>query len=94
MIARLADVVEGVAEPDGSGGLAFARRSRRHRGDEDQLAVVVALELLDVAKRDLGLVTAVGLRNSSAIPEPLAGELSDRLHAGLLGDIDIAGDAC
>ena len=39
----LADVVERVGEADRGGGLALARRRRRDRGDQDQLAVRLGL---------------------------------------------------
>ncbi len=38
----LADVIERVGQSDGRGGLALARRRRRDRGDQDQLAVLLA----------------------------------------------------
>jgi hypothetical protein len=58
----LADVVEGVGEADRGGGLSFAGRGRRDRGDQDQLAVRPVLQRLDEVHRHLGLVVAVGLQ--------------------------------
>src|SRR6185437_11159248 len=55
----LADVVERIGEADGGGGLALPRRGRRDRGDQDQLAVLLVLERLDVIHRYLGLVVAI-----------------------------------
>ena len=57
----LADVVERVGEADRGRGLALAGRRRRDRGDQDQLAVLLVLERLDVVHRHLGLVVAVGV---------------------------------
>ena len=57
----LADVVERVGEADRGRGLALARRRRRDRRHQDQLAVLLVLERLDVVHRHLGLVVAVGL---------------------------------
>ncbi|CAI8364714.1 MAG: Uncharacterised protein [Rhodospirillaceae bacterium] len=39
----LADGVQAVTQTDGGGGLAFARRGRVDRRDEDQFAVLLAL---------------------------------------------------
>ena len=87
----LADAVEAVAEADGGGGLALARRRRADRGDEDQLAVRLVLQALDELHRDLGLGMAVGqqmvVRNAE-----LVRDLADRLHRGIACDLDIAAD--
>src|SRR5439155_232716 len=56
----LADAVQTVAEADRGGGLAFTGRRRVDGGDQDQLAVLVALDRLDEFGRDLRLVVAVG----------------------------------
>ena len=57
----LADVIERVGQADRRRGLALARRRRGDRGHQDQLAVRLALERLDVIHRYLGLVVAIGL---------------------------------
>ena len=66
----LADVIERVGQADRGRGLALAGRRRRDRGDQDQLAVRLALQRLDVVHRHLGLVVAVGLEIFRADAEP------------------------
>ena len=85
----LADVIERVGEPDGGGGLALARRRRRDRGDQDQLAVRLVLERLDVVHRHLGLVVAVGIEVLRRDAELLARDVHDRPLLGGLGDFDV-----
>ena len=87
----LADAVEAVAEADGGGGLALARRRRADRGDQDQLAVRLVLQALDELHRDLGLGMAIGQQMLFRDPE-LGGDLADRLHRGIACDLDIAAD--
>src|SRR5690606_29730129 len=58
----LADVIQRIAEADGRGGLAFARRRRADGRNEDELAVLLPLEALEVVERHLGLVVAIGLQ--------------------------------
>ena len=53
-----ADLRQPLGEADGRGGLAFARRRGRDRGDQDQLAPPGAR--LQGFQPDLGLVVAVG----------------------------------
>ena len=86
----LADAVQRIAEPDRHRRLAFARRSGGDGGDEDQLAVLLALELRAVVERDLGLVMAEGLEMLLRDAEPLFRERDDRLHLRVLGDLDVA----
>ena len=57
----LADVAHGLTEPDGSGGLAFAERSRGNRGDDHVFGLRAVLQSLNGFKLDLGDVIAVGL---------------------------------
>ena len=85
----LADVVERVGEADRGGGLALARRRRRDRGDQDQLAVLLVLERLDVVHRHLGLVVAVGLEVLRRDAELFLGDVEDRPLLGGLGDFDV-----
>ncbi len=56
----LADAVQPVAEAHRRRRLAFAGRRRVDRGDQDQLAVLVALHRFDELGRYLRLVMAVG----------------------------------
>ena len=85
----LADVVERVGEADRGGGLALAGRRRRDRGDQDQLAVLLVLERLDVVHRHLGLVVAVGSRFSAAMPSFSLAMLEDRPLGGGLRNFDV-----
>jgi hypothetical protein len=89
----LADPVEPVVEADRGRGLAFARRGRVDRGDEDQLAVGLVGLRLDPVHRDLGLEPAIGLERFVRNAEAL-GDLADRLHRGCAGDLDIGGHRC
>ncbi len=85
----LADVIERVGQADGGRGLALARRRRRDRGDQDQLAVRLVLERLDVVHRHLGLVVAVGIEILRRDAELLARDVHDRPLLGGLGDFDV-----
>src|SRR5438105_2089790 len=52
----VADAVQALDEPDGSGGLALAERGRRDRGDDHVLAARVGgLEAADRGEADLRL---------------------------------------
>ena len=86
----LADAVQRVAEADRHRRLAFARRGGGDGGDQDQLAVLLALEVRAVVERDLGLVVAERREMLLRDAEPLLRERDDRLHLGLLGDLDVA----
>ena len=85
----LADLAEGVAEAHRGRGLALARGRGADRGHEDQLAVGLRLQRLDVVERNLGLVMAErrdrGIGNAQ-----LQGDFPDGFHLGVLGDLDIA----
>ena len=85
----LADVVERVAQADRGRGLAFAGRRRRDRRDQDQLAVLLALERLDEVHRHLGLVVAVGLEVLRGDAELFLGDVEDRPLLGGLRDFDV-----
>ena len=56
----LADVIETIAKSDRRCRLAFARRRRVDRGDEDQLAILAALKRFDELSRNLSFVMPVG----------------------------------
>src|SRR6516225_7376811 len=49
-----ADAVERVAEADGGGRLALARRGRADRGDENELAVLAVRETVEKSIFELG----------------------------------------
>ncbi len=85
----LADLVERVGEPHGGGGLAFARRCRRDGRDQDQLAVRLILERLDVVHRHLGLEVAVRVEIFRSDAELVLGQFHDRPRLGGLGDFDV-----
>src|ERR1700674_5637132 len=74
----LAEVVERIGEAHGGRGLALARRRRRDRRHQDQLAVGLARQRLDEGHRHLGLVVAVGIKVLRRDAESLA-----RLGGGL-----------
>ena len=58
----LADQVECIAQAHRGGRLALAGGGRRDGGDQDQLAVGFACQLVDVIEGYLGLVVAEGLQ--------------------------------
>ena len=78
----LADVVERVGQPDRGRGLALAGRRWRDRSDQDQLAVVLVLERLDVVHRHLGLVVAIGLEVLRRDAKLLLGHVHDAARLG------------
>ncbi len=85
----LADLVQAVAQADRRGGLAFARWCRVDGGDEDQLAVRLGFQRVDIRQCHLGLGVAVGnqirLRNAQ-----LLADLHDRFHLGFAGNLNVA----
>ena len=85
----LADVIECVGQAYGGRGLAFARGRRRNRGDENELAVFLAFQRLDVVHRDLGLVVAIGLEILRVDAETFFGDIHDRPHLCGLCDFDV-----
>ncbi len=86
----LADAVQRIAEADRHRRLAFARRSGGDGRHQDQLAVLLVLEVRAVIERDLGLVMAERREMLLRDAEPLLRERDDRLHLGVLCDLDIA----
>jgi len=66
-----------------------SRRRRRHRGDEDELAVGLALERVEVLERDLRLVVAVGVEMVLGDAELLERHLGDALELRGLGNLDV-----
>ncbi len=85
----LADVVERVGQADRGGRLALARRRRRDRRHQDQLAVLLRLQRLDVVHRHLGLVVAIGLEVLRGDAELFLGEVDDRPLLGGLGNFNV-----
>jgi hypothetical protein len=85
----LADVIERVGQAHGRRGLALARRRRRDRRDENELAVRPPLQRLDEVHRQLGLVMAVGLEVLRRDAEPLARDIEDRPLGGGLRDFNV-----
>lgn len=84
----LADAVEAVGQAHGGRGLAFAGRRRVDRGDEDQLAVLVALNAVDEVPAQLGLVGAV-VQQRVLRDADFRADLRDILHLRFAGDLDI-----
>ena len=84
----LADAVEPIAEADRGGRLAFARRRRVDRRDQDQLAVLAVLLRGDELGRDLRLVVAVGQEVFGWDAE-LGADLHDRLLLRRARDFDV-----
>ena len=87
----LADAVEAVAEADGRGGLALARRRRRDGGDQDELAVGPFLQAVDEIEGDLRLARAVAVEVLFLDADP-GGHLLDRQHLRRPRNLDIASD--
>ena len=84
----LADPVQAVAEADSRRRLALARRGRRDRGDQDQLAVRPVLERADEVVGNFRLVRAV-LQQPVRRDIQLLADFGDRLEGGFAGDFDI-----
>ena len=74
----LADAVQAVAEADRGRRLAFAGRRRADGRNEDQLAVLVSLDLVNVVEGKLGLGPTVGDERLSRHAD-FGGHISDRL---------------
>ncbi len=87
----LADAVEAVAQAHRRRGLAFAGRRRVDGGDQDELAVRLALQRVDVVEMHLGLGVAIGDQVLLGNPEAFA-DLHDRLHLRFACNLDIGLD--
>ena len=85
----LADKVQRIGETDRGGGLALAGRRRRNRRHQDQLAVGLVLQRLDVVDRDFSLVVAVGFKVLDRDAEPLLRNIRDPALGGGLGNFDV-----
>ena len=84
----LADVVQCVAEAYGRRGFAFACGRRIDRGDEDQLAVLLALQAVNIFQRHFGLVVAIRHQMLFGYAQFLR-NLVDALHFCRLGNFDV-----
>ena len=82
----LADLVQGIAQSDRGRGLAFAGGRRAQRRHQNQLAVGLVLQAVDVIEGDLGLVVPVVLNAGRRDAEP-GGDLGDWLQGCALGDL-------
>ena len=78
----LADQVERVAQADGGGGLALARRRRADRGHQDELAVLALGQRVEVVERHLGFVVTVGLEHIVGDAELLLRQRGDAAQRG------------
>ena len=85
----LADVIERVGKPDRRRGLALAGRRRSDSRHQDQLAVLLALERLDVVHRDLGLVVAIGLEILGRDAKLFLRHIEDAPRLGGLRDFNV-----
>ena len=85
----LSDAVQAVAQADGGGGLALARRGRGDGGHQDQLAVRTGLNRLDELGRDFTLGRTV-LQNVFARNVELRTDLCNRFHRGFAGNLNVA----
>ena len=80
--------VQRVAEAHGGGGLALARGGRADGGHQDELAVFLLGQAVDVFERHLGLVMTI--RHEMLFGDAqLLGNLGDALHLRGLRDFDI-----
>src|SRR3546814_11115905 len=84
----LADPVEAVAEADGGRRLALAGRRRRDRRHQDELAVLVLLDRLEIVVAELGL-RRPELHQRVCRNAELFADLGDRLHLRFASDFDI-----
>ena len=89
----LADPVQGVAEPNRGGRLAFARRGRGDRRDQDQAPVRPIRDLLDEIEADLRDVLAEGLDRRVRDLE-LGRNLGDRQHGRRARYLDVGLGHC
>ena len=66
----LADAIQRIAEADGGGRLAFARRRGADRGDEDQFSVGPIREPREKRRLELGDMAAVRIKRILGDPDP------------------------
>src|SRR6476619_3905800 len=82
-------MIERIGKADRRRGVALARRGRRDRRNQDQLAVGTVLERFDVLHRHLGLVVAIGLEVLRPDAELVARHIEDQSLRGRLRDLDV-----
>jgi hypothetical protein len=85
----LADHVQRVGEAHGRRRLAFARGRRRDRRHQNELAVLLVFQRLDVVERDLGLVVAVRLEIFHGDAELFLRHVGDAARLCGLGDFNV-----
>ncbi len=84
-----ADAIEGIAEADRGRRLAFSGGRGAYRGDQDQFAVGLFRQAVNVFKRHLGLVMAVGFEVLVRNAEALRGQGHDGALVRCLGNFDV-----
>ena len=82
-----ADPVHGVAQADRGRGLALPRRRGTDGGGQDQLAVGLVLQTVDVIQRQLGLVMAVRLQVLAADTILFGSQVNNLLFTCPLGNL-------
>ena len=84
----LADSRQCIREADRGGGLAFAGRRRAGRRHQDQPGMLARRQRGQPGRRQLGLVTAIGLERGCRDAGAL-GDVGDRFEGCCLGDLDV-----
>ena len=84
----LADLIHRIAKSNGRRGLALARRCRRNRSYQNQLAVIIRRQGIDRFVIDLGFVMSPGNEGLTGHAEFFADVLY-RQHLGRAGNFDI-----
>ena len=79
--------VHGIAETDRGSGLALPRRRRTDGSGQDQFAVGVVLQAVNVVQRQLGLVMAVRLQVLTADTVLFRSEIDNVFFACPLGNL-------
>ena len=82
------DAVKPVAQPNSGGGFAFACGCRVDRGDQDKLAVGLALNRVDKFLTDLCLIVAVGQKMFGGNIQ-FGADLLDRFFIGFAGNFNV-----
>ena len=83
----LVDLAEAHRQRHARRGLALAGLGRRDRGDDDELAVLLALQTLERGQADLAAILAALLQLVGLNPGG-GGNLGDGTERGLLGDFE------
>ena len=82
------DAVEGIAQADGGGGLAFTGRRRADGRDQHQFAVRAVLSV-EPCQVDLGLVVAIRLQGFGRNAQPVLCQQEDGPQRCRLRDLDV-----